>query len=159
MRPSPLRSAKSMLNPVTTASGAISMRCSRNAIAPGPAPTFSNQKMRRSMREPPTTSRSPSPSRSNGCALMGTTTRASSCSTQASPSSGSSGSANHETGCFSVVPRGGFWPPLFAATTSGRPSSSKSARKTRMYDPRPTVEAGMVRFHRAVRPAAPGFSK
>ena len=84
------------------------------------------------------TSRSPSPSRSNGCELMGTMTRASSCSTQASPSSGSSGIANHDTGCVSVVPRAGFCPPLFAATTSSRPSSLKSARKTRMYDPRST---------------------
>ena len=105
--------------------------CSTRSTAPSPALRFSNQKMRPSPVEPPTMSVSPSPSRSTVCELIGQITRTISCSIQ-SPEIGSAVVSNQEIACFSVVCRSGFCAPLFGATTSGRPSPSRSPANTRM---------------------------
>ncbi len=72
----------------------MAMGCSTKVISS--VVVFSNHRIRRSATEPPTTSRSPSPSRSTGWELMGQTIRVSSCSTHDVSSSGSPASSNQE---------------------------------------------------------------
>ena len=74
---------------------------------------------------------SPSPSRSTVWELIGQITWTISCSIHA-PEIGSAVVSNQEIGFLAVLWRSGFCAPLFGATTSGRPSPSRSPVNTRM---------------------------
>ena len=138
-RPSPFRSAKSTLNPVTRARSVSSSpggrsaagievpsisRCSRKRMSP--SVTFSNQKTRLSATEPPSTSRSPSPS-SHRLRVDRPDPR----EFVLHPARGVEGVAAQfePRGWGSAAFGPGFCAPLLAVTISGRPSWSKSARE------------------------------
>ena len=155
-----------MLKPAvaSTASGSTflpatrSIGCSTNSNPPSRL-RFSNHMTRLSATEPPTMSTSPSPSRSTGWELIGQGTSVSGCSIQASPSSGAPAIWKKEISFGSCRARSGSCAPLFGVTTSSLPSSFRSARNTRMNEPRSSVTGGINLSHVALRLFAPGFSK
>ena len=69
------------------------------------------------------------------------------------------GIEKNEIGLGSCAARVGSCAPLLAVTSSGRPSPFKSARKTRMNDPRSSVADGISRGQSPSRTPSPGFSK